>query len=275
MAPFDLRDIAEEKKREFATGLSDHLTILTAYNQWLVERRKGWQAEKTFCVQNFLSMRGLNMMASIKRQLAELLSDIGFIPPVRVRDMERKGGRYSDGVEEAVRNKSGKDRHDNWELIKAVMISALYPHVVMCDHVEYERGKKPPRLTWRTENGEIVNLHPASVNSRVKQFPFPFLIYLEKVKTKKIYIRDSTTVSPYALAFFGGELSYNRDTGRIKIGKGWLQFKAKHKTATIIQSARLAFDELLAAKIENPLLDISDRLLVDVVVQLVTTTSSG
>lgn len=67
------------------------------------------------------------MIASIKRQLAELLGDIGFLDPISSKDMERKGGRMSDGVAESVGAKANA-RGDDLKLVKAVLIAALYPN---------------------------------------------------------------------------------------------------------------------------------------------------
>ncbi|KAJ3114596.1 ATPdependent RNA helicase [Phlyctochytrium bullatum] len=117
----------------FATSISDHLTLLTAYNAWLVERRNGFANERRFCFDNFLSGKTLGMIASVKRQLAELLCDIGFVKGVvRAKEMERRGGRQSDGVAEAIGEKL--DMTPDFELIKALIVSSLYPNGVSKSH---------------------------------------------------------------------------------------------------------------------------------------------
>jgi hypothetical protein len=50
-----------------------------------------------------------------------------------------------------------------------------------------------------------VHIHPSSVNSRTLDF-LPFLVYLEKVKTTRVFIRDCTPVSAYPIILFGGRL---------------------------------------------------------------------
>jgi ATP-dependent RNA helicase DHX57 len=104
------------------------LTLLTAYNAWQTVRKEGFAQERQFLYNNFLSGRTLNMIASVKRQLAELLSDIGFLPDkLRSRDMEYRGGRLSDGVAEAIGEVDMKGLYD-FELIKAILVTALYPN---------------------------------------------------------------------------------------------------------------------------------------------------
>jgi hypothetical protein len=50
-----------------------------------------------------------------------------------------------------------------------------------------------------------VHIHPSSVNSRTLDF-LPFLVYLEKIKTTRVFIRDCTPVSAYPIILFGGRL---------------------------------------------------------------------
>ena len=54
VAPFEKREQADEKKLSFATGLSDHLTFLTAYSDWQKARSEGFANEKAFLFNNFL-----------------------------------------------------------------------------------------------------------------------------------------------------------------------------------------------------------------------------
>ncbi|KAI8828092.1 P-loop containing nucleoside triphosphate hydrolase protein [Chytriomyces cf. hyalinus JEL632] len=275
VAPFEKRFMADVKKQEFATGVSDHLTLLTAYNTWLVARRDGFPAERAFLYDNFLSGKTLNMIASVKRQLTELLSDIGFIKTrVRAKDMERKGGRNSDGVADAI-GEAGM-RADHSELIKAVLVSALYPNVIKIENPPPKgggmKGKGPSAqdLKLWVQNDEAVFIHPTSVNHKVGKYPTKFLVYHEKVKTSKVYIRDCSSVSPFALAFFGGRLIWDRQRNLLKLDEGWIQFAAGEKEAAVIEATRTAFDELLQMKIENPELDVSTTDLVREIISLVT-----
>jgi len=46
--------------------------------------------------------------------------------------------------------------------------------------------------------------------SKIATFPIGYLCYLEKVKTSRMFIRDSTVVNSIALALFGGKLTFVR-----------------------------------------------------------------
>ncbi|ORY45130.1 P-loop containing nucleoside triphosphate hydrolase protein [Rhizoclosmatium globosum] len=276
VAPFEKRHLADRKKLEFATGLSDHLTLLTAYNNWIAARRDGFPAERAFLYDNFLSGKTLTMIASVKRQLAEMLSDIGFVQvPIRAKEMERRGGRMSDGVADALGEIGAGRRGDDQELIKGILVTALYPNVIK---IEAPRsggggGKEPSAqaLKLTVKGGDPVFIHPTLwYNWKVGRYPSQFLMFHEKVKTSKVYIRDCSCVSPFALAFFGGKLTWDKRQRLLNLDDGWIRFAAVHKEAAIIEATRTAFDELLQMKIESPELDVSTTDLVKEIVQLVT-----
>ncbi|KAI8805457.1 hypothetical protein BJ742DRAFT_407534 [Cladochytrium replicatum] len=261
--------------------MSDHLTHLTAYNEWLAARAKGMRAEREFCFANFLSSKTLTQIAGTKRQLAELLSEIGFVKnKIRAREMERLGGWKSDGVALAINeswkddgsggaSRTGQQRRepqtvavDDWELIKAVMVAGLYPNVAKV------AGENVNVI--QLDGSEQVFVHPSSVNWGVTRFPSPFLIFNEKMKTSKVYLRDSAPVSPVALAFFGGKLVFDKSKKLLKMGTGHISFHTSQKVAGVVESARTALDEVLAAKIADPLLDVSESRIMGVIVDVVT-----
>lgn len=103
LSPFNKRDAAEAKKKEFAIFNSDHLTVLNAYKvspiiivlfcirrqipkvlcipfqKWQEQASFRWVAGKRFADENFLSWRTLETMADLKHQYLELLMSIGFV----------------------------------------------------------------------------------------------------------------------------------------------------------------------------------------------------
>lgn len=60
-------------------------------------------------------------------------------------------------------------------------------------------------LKFKTKQDGYVNIHPASVNSETGHFASPFLVYQEKVKTSRIFIRDCTMVGLLPLVLFSGQ----------------------------------------------------------------------
>ncbi|TPX60790.1 hypothetical protein PhCBS80983_g01504 [Powellomyces hirtus] len=254
VAPFEIRDQADRKKREFAIENSDQLTILNAYNAWQHTRTHNpASVEKKFLFDNFLSGKSLAMIANVKRQLAELISDIGFLEtPVTARAIERVGrATGSDGVKESIGERANH-RGDDLRLVKALLLAALYPNVI-----KVTQGVKPDGGDTQllVRGNEEVFIHPTSINFRKPHPPGTFLAYHEKVKTSKVYIRDASAVPAAAVAFFGGSLGpYEpRGGGLLPMDDGWLRFRAHNpKIAAVVRAARVALDELLQEKIRDP-----------------------
>ena len=110
-------------------------------------------------------------------------------------------------------------------------------------------------------------------------FPFPWLVYGEKIKTSGVYVRDSTCVPAYAALLLGGDFetdaevadpdsstnphssthphsSTEPDVG-IKICGGNYTFSAPRHVLTLIRGLRRELDRLLDAKSRDPGLDLT------------------
>ncbi|KAK7487044.1 hypothetical protein BaRGS_00021714, partial [Batillaria attramentaria] len=273
VSPFSKKDEADEKRKEFAVGNSDYLTILNAYKQWLEVKKGGRREEYEFCQENFLSMKTLQMLANLKQQYVELLSDIGFThkPNLRLRMLQRAARETGgDGVVEAT-GPEANIHSKNWKLISAILVGALYPNVVqvMTPEARYSQSSggavmKAPNaeeLRFATKSDGFVHVHPSSVNFQVRHYESPYLVYHEKVKTSKVYIRDCTMVSVYSLLLFGGNhISIDLDRGNfvLSVDEGWIRFMASSsQVAELLKELRLELDKLLEDKISNPNMDLA------------------
>ncbi|XP_062600658.1 putative ATP-dependent RNA helicase DHX57 [Saccostrea cucullata] len=289
VSPFDKRDEADKKKLEFAVGNSDHLTMLNAYKGWIESRLKSHNEGYRFCHENFLSYKSLQMLASMKQQFVELLSDIGFVKEgIVVRDVERAARGGSDGVVD-VTGIEANINSANWKLVSAILVGALYPNVVqvMKPSDKFSQGStgalykapKPDELKFRTKSDGFVHIHPSSVNFQVNHYESPYLVYHEKVKTTKVYIRDCTMVSMYPLLLFGGgSISVDLEKGNfvLSIDDGWIRFLADSpKVAELVRELRLELDQLLTDKIQNPHMDLCNcpkgSKIIDTIVKLIST----
>lgn len=103
---------------------------------------------------------------------------------------------------------------DNKRLLSALICAALYPNVVkvltpeksftMSAGGAVPRQPLPSELRFKTSQDGYVFIHPSSINSVIGHFPSPFLVFQEKVKTSRIYIRECTMVPLLALVLFSG-----------------------------------------------------------------------
>ncbi|XP_066228041.1 putative ATP-dependent RNA helicase DHX57 [Saccopteryx leptura] len=234
------------------------------------------------------SLLSTEEMASLKRQFTELLSDIGFVKEgLRAREIEKRalGG---DGILEAAREEANSNA-ENPKLISAMLCAALYPNVVQVKSPEGKFQKtstgavrmqpKSEELKFVTKNDGYVHIHPSSVNYQVRHFDSPYLLYHEKIKTSRVFIRNCSMVSVYPLVLFGGgqvNVQLQRGEFVVSLDDGWIRFvAASHQVAELVKELRCELDQLLQDKIKNPSMDLCTcprgSRIISMIVKLVTT----
>ncbi|XP_043839844.1 putative ATP-dependent RNA helicase DHX57 isoform X2 [Dromiciops gliroides] len=289
VSPWDKREEANQKKLEFALANSDYLALLQAYKGWRLCTKEGAQASYNYCRENFLSGRVLQEIASLKRQFTELLSDIGFVKEgLRARDIEKRWSQGGDGVLDATGEEANSNA-ENTKLISAILCAALYPNVVQVKTPEGKYQKtsrgavrmqpKVDELKFVTKNDGYVHIHPSSVNYQMRHFDSPYLVYHEKIKTSRVFIRDCSMVSVYPLLLFGGgqvNVKLQRGEFIVSLDDGWIRFAAaSHQVAELVKELRCELDQLLQDKIKNPSMDLSTcprgSRIISMIVKLVTT----
>ena len=285
VAPFDKLEEANLKKETFCLHgeSSDHLAMLRAYQGWLASGCR-ISSQRQYCSENFLSHRTLTMLADVKRQLVELLSEIGFVTAgLNARAVEgiarrsiQTSNENSDGVIEATGEEANAN-NANTELLKAVLCAALYPNIVMAD---FPRGgaKKREDVKYKTKTDPRVALHPGSVCFPLTDYNSPYLIYLEKVKTSQIYVRDVTMVSAYPLLLFGGQVAVLTTGGRVVLSSdsGFVRFPvATERVAILLQELKSALVKLLQDKVSSPELQIGRSPVVATIIDLLSHGGGG
>lgn len=283
VAPFGKKDEADAKRREFSTCNSDQLTILKAYKKWQKAAEVSRHAGQAFANENFLSQKTLIMLGDIKHQLLSLLASIGFVPDMK--NIRKKYGK--DSVHELTGNdlnaNGGNDR-----LLAAILCAALYPNVVKVLTPEKSfhasvggaipRQPKPDELRFKTKTDGFVALHPSSVNYVMGYFPSPILVYQEKVKTSRVFIRDCSMVPQLPLVLFSGcQLKIELHDGMfmVSLEDGWIMFQVEtHEVAEMLKSIRIELINLLEEKIKDPCLNLlhheKGTRIINTIVQIVT-----
>lgn len=192
-----------------------------------------------FANENFLSQRTLHVLADIKHQLLELLVSIGFVPV----NMPRRQMGVDRVLEITGPDLNGNN--DNYKLLQGLLCAALYPNVVkifapeksfqMQSSGAIPRHPKPEELKFQTKEDGYVNLHPSSVNFSVGYFPSPYLVYQEKVKTSKIFIREISMVSMLPLVLFSGyglNIEQHNGTFILSLADGWIMLAVESHTVS-------------------------------------------
>ena len=196
-----------------------------------------------------------------KPTVEALLSDLELADQVTTVPEEQRvvlNGEEEEEVEE-----------NSIPLLKALLVAALFPHMVLAEGKKGGGGSSMTLQAKIEEGGEKhqedIALHPSCITSKSKgALASKYLVYHEMVKTTKVYIRDATPVSPYALLLFGG--------GRIDVEAcprgshetvlrldGWLAFKCQRKDHLLVMELREVLDGILRHKVENPKKDFTEE----------------
>ena len=155
-------------------------------------------------------------------------------------------------------------------VIKAALTAALYPNVAVLDEAGGgEKGgggvttataatssssSSSSRPLFHDGSGPV-SIHPSSTLSSVpsRALTSPYLVYLEKVRTTKAFLRDATAVSPMAVCLFGGNGRLEaRHAERSLVVDGWLRARLPSAAAAVlVVRAREALDRYLASRVSG------------------------
>nr|XP_022918693.1 putative ATP-dependent RNA helicase DHX57 [Onthophagus taurus] len=264
VTPFNKKNEADAKKREFSAGKSDQITALRAYKKWLSMHKKSRLSGQNFANENYMSIKTLLTIGDIKYQFLEFLVSIGFIP-VDLRNRRKSGIDDVLGITGNEFNKNG----DNTRLLSAILCAALYPNVckVLTPGMSYvmsaagaipvQPDAKDLKFWTKTEQ---VFIHPSSIISKIGNFESPYLIFQEKFKTSKVFLRDCSMVPTLALVLFSGfdiEINVHNGMSFLVIEDGWITYRVEeHKIAEMVKMIRLELVSLLEEKIKDPLLNL-------------------
>lgn len=90
------------------------------------------------------------------------------------------------------------------------------------------------------------------------------------MNTSKIFINDSTVVTPYAILLFGGPIDVQHMQGIISVDK-WIEFSAPARVGVLIKGLRGYIDRLLLEKFNRPEESIVNDPVMDGICKLLVT----
>ncbi|XP_060558929.1 ATP-dependent RNA helicase dhx29-like [Ruditapes philippinarum] len=260
VVPLGKMDAVNAAKQSIALAASDHLTVYKAYHGWRHARSHSRQAEMTYCHKNFLKRNTMLEIENVKSDLMKLIHSIGFSLPLKDPSMDTDYG--IDGVLHISKHKT----HDDLDprtiaKVKAVLTAGLYPNIAKVTYeAPVDAAVNPDQRVCVTETQQgPASVHPSSVNRNLQANGW--LVFHEKVKSSRVYLRDTTLVSAYPLLLFGGEINVQH-TEQLLTVDDRIKYKAYAKTGVIFKELRKLLDDLLARKLEDPSLSIeSDHLI--------------
>ncbi|XP_057978145.1 DExH-box ATP-dependent RNA helicase DExH7, chloroplastic isoform X2 [Malania oleifera] len=240
---------------------SDHLVMMNAYNKWeKILHKKGVKAAQHFCNSYFLSGPVMYMIRDMRIQFGMLLADIGVINLPKNNQIEEK--KRKETLDSWFSDKSQPFNlySDHSSIVKAILCAGLYPNLAATEEGitgaalgGLKQSASPATKgcpAWYDGRREV-HIHPSSINSNLKSFRYPFLAFLEKVETNKVFLRDTTIISTYSILLFGASINIQHQTGLVTID-GWLKLAAPAQTAVLFKELRSTLHSVLQDLIRKP-----------------------
>uniref|UniRef100_A0A8C8EJV6 ATP-dependent RNA helicase DHX29 n=1 Tax=Oncorhynchus tshawytscha TaxID=74940 RepID=A0A8C8EJV6_ONCTS len=245
--PMNQKDQANLAKAALAVANSDHLTIYNAYLGWKNIRSEGYRAEMAYCRKHFL-----NRTALITIEVLYFLTCVWFSHLICFN---------SEGPQ-APLTPLGKPQIC---VLNAVLTAGLYDSVGRILYAPSVDVLDRVACSVETAQGKA-QVHPSSVNRCLQTRGW--LLFQEKVKYSKIYLRDTTLISPFPMLLFGGDIDVQHRERLISLD-GWIHFQAPVRIGVIFKHLRKLIDSLLEKKLENPRMNLEDEKTIQLIIELI------
>ncbi|TWW66437.1 ATP-dependent RNA helicase dhx29 [Takifugu flavidus] len=249
--PMNRKEEANLAKAALSLANSDHLTIYGAYLGWKKAQAEGQRADLSYCRKHFLNRTALITIEDVKRELIKMMEQVGF---------------WSCRSSSGVKSQPASLSKQQIAVLKAVLTAGLYDSVgrILCtpsvDVLE--------RVVCVAETPQgRAQVHPSSVNRNLQTHGW--LLYQEKVKYAKIYLRDTTLIPPFPMLLFGGDIDVQHRERLITLD-GWIHFQAPVRIGVIFKHLRKLMDSLLEKKLENPKMNLEGERTIQMILELVT-----
>ena len=157
VAPFDMRDQADEARRHLAVAYSDHLTGVAAFDEWRQQKKS--RNEFRWARANFCGGQTLKAIDQSRDQFARHLQSIGFIGKGNKCLREALNGTADLLPDSQSGSKSASEAADasarSAALLKALLCAGLYPNVLVAPRDVRLLGEKAPEVSVR---GRVLSL---------------------------------------------------------------------------------------------------------------------
>ncbi|GFO08324.1 hypothetical protein PoB_003482900, partial [Plakobranchus ocellatus] len=260
VVPLSKKSEADTAKQSLSLANSDHVTLLKAYLGWCRARQEGRSAENSYINKNFLKRSTLIDIENVSKDLVKLVHSIGFsstgVQEIRSRASAQPQPLLGDVLAISSVATASKDElgQASVAIIKAVLTAGLYPQVGQVLTTPSVDISDQSSCLVETSQG-VAQVHPSSVNKNLA-LTGSWMVYHEKVRRSRVYVRDTTVISPYALLLFGGAIDVQH-TQRLVLIDGWIRFKAVARTGVIFKELRTLLDNILSQKLREPELNIT------------------
>ncbi|XP_051972573.1 ATP-dependent RNA helicase DHX29-like [Xyrauchen texanus] len=255
--PMNRKEEANLAKSALAVANSDHTTIYNAYVGWKSARNEGTRAEMNYCRRHFLNRTALITIEDVKQELIRMVEQAGFIAS--------KSGRTPRTLPSSEPKALGSLSKQDISVLNAVLTAGLYDSVgrILCAaSLDIQE-----RVVCMVETAQgKAHVHPSSVNRFLQTYGW--LLFQEKVKYSKVYLRDTTLISPLSMLLFGGDIDVQHRERLISLD-GWIYFQAPVRIGVIFKHLRKLIDSLLERKLANPKMNLEDEKTIHIITELI------
>ncbi|XP_007195657.1 ATP-dependent RNA helicase DHX29 isoform X1 [Balaenoptera acutorostrata] len=253
--PIGRKDEADLAKSALAMADSDHLTIYNAYLGWKKARQEGgYRSEIAYCRRNFLNRTSLLTLEDVKQELIKLVKAAGFLSSTTSSGLE--GNRASQILS-----------FQEIALLKAVLTAGLYDNVGKIIYTKSVDVTEKLACIVETAQGKA-QVHPSSVNRDLQTYGW--LLYQEKIRYARVYLRETTLITPFPVLLFGGDIEVQHRERLLSVD-GWIYFQAPVKIAVIFKQLRILIDSVLRKKLENPKMSLENDKILQIITELIKT----
>ncbi|XP_005065589.1 ATP-dependent RNA helicase DHX29 [Mesocricetus auratus] len=255
ITPIGRKDEADLAKSSLAVADSDHLTIYTAYLGWKKAKQEGgYRSEITYCQRNFLNRTSLLTLEDVKQELMKLVKAAGFSSSTTSPSWEGKKASQTLSFQDIA-------------LLKAVLTAGLYDSVGKIMYTKSVDVTEKLACMVETAQGRA-QVHPSSVNRDLQTYGW--LLYQEKVRYARVYLRETTLITPFPVLLFGGDIEVQHRERLLSVD-GWIYFQAPVKIAVIFKQLRVLIDSVLRKKLENPKMSLENDKILQIITELIKT----
>lgn len=253
--PINRKEEANLAKSALSLANSDHLTLYNAYLGWKNSQTEGYKAEMSYCRKHFLNRTALITIENVKLELMKMMEQAGF---------------WSSRHSTRFKLQAGALSRAQISILNAALTAGLYDSVAKLVCTPSVDVLERVACNVETPQGKA-QVHPSSVNRNLQTHGW--LLYQEKVKYTKIYLRDTTLISPFPMLLFGGDIDIQHRERLITLD-GWMHFQAPVRIGVIFKHLRRLLDAVLEKKMESPKLNLEDERTIQILLELIKSEST-
>ncbi|TGO53791.1 hypothetical protein BOTNAR_0286g00070 [Botryotinia narcissicola] len=227
--PLDMEEESDAAMRGFArSSKSDHVAMLNAFRALhQLEEVDGREVMTSFAHQKFLSVASYDTVKRNIGLIQQALRRNGLVLNQETQGVAGLGEKYGG---EILNENSDQD-----ELIRALLVQGLYPHIGTWNNHE-------TKYQIVANEKVLIDVHPSSINHPWKRPNLKVegiassskgnaqLLSFDKLtllNNKKLIMQRTTAITPFMVSLFGGTLNRTADNAdQVEVDK-WLPFDVR------------------------------------------------